>query len=198
MHHPKHVLLYPMFLRCCLHLSDPFWKYIFEDLAYNKTPYGVVLNNDGLHSIVRHKEFSVMFDGKTDEQITTEICAHFSQKLSIMSHKDHVFQRNTCENAYEQIMKNITSWNDIKKKRIKDLLVEQYVLEMKRSYDLSMCLTRILYSIIYVGIQFKTITTKHVRCSAGKITSIEGISYTPRQIHCDPWVINYTTTSSLS
>ncbi len=187
----KHVLLYPLFLRCCLYIVDPFWKYIFEDLAYNKTPYGIVVNEDGLHSIIKHKEFSVLFEGKSDQEIAFEVCKGLSEKLSILSQKDHIFRRNAYENAYDKVMKSITSWNDIKKKRIKDLLIEQYVLKMKADFKLSMPLTRILYSIVFIGLQFKTITAKHIIYIEGRITKISGIRFTSHQIHCDTSLMDY-------
>ena len=39
----KNELLYPIFLDCCLYADDDFWKYILEDLAYGRSPYGTYI-----------------------------------------------------------------------------------------------------------------------------------------------------------
>lgn len=186
---PKTLLLYPIFLRCCVYISDPFWKYLFEDFAYGKCPYGIVIKNDGIHSIIRNKEFSIPFEGKTDAELSEEICFCLSSKLSILSEKDHQCRRNAYEDVYQQFMQNISSWNDIKKKKIKDLLIEQFVLKKKSEYQLSMELAKKLFSIIFVGIQFKTITYKQIVYNLGKIDSIKGIEFQNHQILCNKTVL---------
>ena len=37
-------LLYPIFLEASKHTKDTFWKYIFEDLAYGRTPIWCIYN----------------------------------------------------------------------------------------------------------------------------------------------------------
>lgn len=188
----KNILLYPIFIRCCAFLTDPFWKYLFEDFAYAKAPYGIIVNEDGIHSIIRNKEFSILFEGKSDQQITQEICHYLSERLAILSQKDHVSRRNTCEIIYDEVIKNITCWNDIRKKKVKDLLIEQFVLEMKTQYSLSIYLSKILFSIIFIGIQFKTITSKHIAYDNGKIHSIHGIECKYNEIHCKKFILSYS------
>lgn len=187
----KTYLQYPLFLRCCSHLSDPFWKYLFEDFAYGKSPYGIILKDDGIHSIIRNKEFSITFDGKTDKELADEICQSLSSKLAILSEKDHQYRRRVYENAYQEVMQKFSCWNDIKKKKIKDLLIEQFVLKKKHEYGLSLDLTKKLFSIIFVGIQFKTITCRHIIYSFGEIDSIQGIDFQNQQIMCHVALISF-------
>ena len=186
---PKTLLLYPIFLRCCAHIHDPFWKYLFEDFAYGKCPYGIVIKDDGIHSSIRNKEFSIAFDGKTDGELSEESCFCLSPKLSILSEKDHQCRRNAYEDAYQQFMQNICSWNDIKKKKIKDLLIEQFVLKKKAEHQLSIQLAKKLFSIIFVGIQFKTITCKQIVYNLGKIDSIKGIDFEDQQVLCNKTIL---------
>lgn len=178
----KTCLQFPIYLRCCLYISDPFWKYLFEDFAYGKSIYGIILKDDGIHSIVRNKEFSISFEGKSDQDIANDICTNLATKLSILSERDHRYRRNKYENAYEQVMKNISCWHDIKKKKIKDLLIEQFVLNKKKEFELSLDLAKKLFSIIFVGIQFKTISSKHIVYHLGKIDHIHGIHFSKKQV----------------
>jgi hypothetical protein len=191
MKNTKTVLQYPIFLRCCAFVSDPFWKYVFEDFAYGKAPYGIVIKDDGIYSIVRNKEFSILFHDKTEQDICNEICSMLATKLAILSQKDHQFRRNVCENAYQEILNNISAWNDIKKKKIKDLLIEQFVLNKKQEYQLTLDLAKKLFSIIFVGLQFKTITSKHIVYNFGKIDSIQGIQFNTQQILCHKALLTY-------
>ena len=39
----KNELVYPIFLKCCEISDDDFWKYVFEELAYGRSPYGTYI-----------------------------------------------------------------------------------------------------------------------------------------------------------
>ena len=41
-------LVYPFFLKCCEYTDDIFWKFVFEDLAYGKSPYGTYITKNFL------------------------------------------------------------------------------------------------------------------------------------------------------
>jgi hypothetical protein len=111
------VILYPIFLKCCAYLTDPFWIYLFEDLAYEKCPYGIIIRDDCLYSIQKNKEFTYHFANKDPKIIVNELFHIFSKKLHILSEKDHIFKRKFCQSYYEDMIQNISCWNEIKKKK---------------------------------------------------------------------------------
>ena len=69
------------------------------------------------------------------------------------------------------------SWKDIKKKNIKDLLFELYVIDMKKKYNLSDKVSKYLFSIICIALMLKSITNKDIFYENGKIVSINGITF---------------------
>jgi hypothetical protein len=178
------LLLYPIFLKCCTHLFDPFWIYLFEDLAYCKCPYGIIIQDNTIYSIQKNKEFSYCFIDKDPKIIANELCEILSTRLNILSEKDHLYRRNYYVSYYENLMNNITSWNEIKKKKFKDLLLEQFVLNVKKEKNYSWLLTRQLFSILLIGIQFKTILAKHIYYKNGQIHNIDGIICDSKRIIC--------------
>lgn len=180
----KNVIIYPIFLRCCSYLRDPFWIYLFEDLAYGKSPHGVIIQNGSVYSILKNREFRYIYENKREEEITDELSTIFSEKLNILSEKDYLFKRQLCQKYYDDMVQNVHSWNDIKKKKIKDLLLEQYVLNIQKKFNYSIHLTHQLYSIIFIGIQFKTIQSKDIIYEAGNILDIDGIQCVKNKVIC--------------
>lgn len=180
------VVTHPIFLKCCQYLTDPFWVYLFEDMAYGKCPYGIILKDNCVYSVLKNREFtySLEEDKKDVEKICEELCQIFSSKLQIFSEKDHFRYRNECQSYVTNYMNNLSNWNDIRKKNLKDLLLEQYSLSQKEKFQYNFVFTRKLFAIIFIGIQFKTILSKHIRYVNRSIDSIEGIECHPDHIAC--------------
>lgn len=180
------VVSYPIFLRCCQYLSDPFWIYLFEDMAYGKCPYGIILKDNCLYSVLKNREFtfSLHQPEKNLQTLCEELCTILSSKLHLLSQKDHFRHRDECQNYVTNYMNNLFQWNDIRKKTLKDLLLEQYSLEQKSKFQYSYAFTKKLFAIIFIGIQFKTILSKNIHYQNRKITQIEGLFCEPAKISC--------------
>ena len=177
-------LVYPFFLECCKYSDDIFWKFIFEDLAYGKSPYGTYITKNFLCCNYKDKQFSYKIDPKKDPKIIYEnIHKLLFNKFGLMSQIDknnrrHIFE-NT-KNNIEQVCK--TDWNLIKKKNIKNILIENFVIDMKNKYNLSDKLCKKLLSIIKIGIIFKTITKEDINYNNGKIHDIKNIVFSNKKI----------------
>lgn len=180
------VVTYPIFLKCCQYLSDPFWIYLFEDMAYGKCPYGIILKDQCIYSVLKNREFtySLRQPEKEISVMCEELCEIFSSKLHLLSQKDQFRYRNECQDYVTNYMKNMSHWNDIRKKNLKDLLLEQYSLKQKEKYQYSYAFTRKLFAIVFIGIQFKTILSKNIHYRNRAITKVDGISCQPSQIVC--------------
>ena len=178
------VVLLPIFLKCCHYLQDPFWIYIFEDLAYGRCPYSIIIQNDCIYSILKNKEFTYSFKEKSPEVISKELSDILGTKLHMLSQQDHFRFRTKYQEDMKNFMDTLSNWNDIKKKNLRYLLLEQFTLSKKQQLDYSIAFTRKLYSLIFIGIQFKTILSKHIHYYNRHITHIDGIKCYNKYIAC--------------
>lgn len=177
-------LVHPIFLQCCEYLTDPFWLYIFEDLAYGKCPYGIVLQDSSVCCILKNKEFVYHYQDKAPQDVGNELCNIFAHKMNLLSLCDHQRFRVQCQNDIKRYMDHLANWNDIKRKNLRFLLLENFTLQQKDKWNYSMAFARKLYSLIFIGMQFRTILSKHIIYKNRKIQSIEPIECAHRKIIC--------------
>ena len=178
----KKEIIYPVFLECCQFTIDSFWENIFEDLAYGKTPYGTYINKDFLCCSYKDKEFSYKIERKDSEKLYKDIYNLLVNKLGILSQKEKNKKRVDFHETESKIKKYRQTWGNIRKKNIKDLLVERYVIDMKNKYLLSLKQSKHLLSVIFIAMVFKVIVSKDIQYSDGKIQHIDGIEFTKKNI----------------
>ena len=178
----KKEIVYPIFLECCELIDDTFWKNVFEELSYGKCPYGTYISKDFLCCNYKNKEFSYKIESKNPQQLYTDIYTLFVKKLGLLSHKDKIEKRVNFNNIELEIKECRKSWSNIRKKNIKDLLIENYVISMKKQFSLSLKQSQYLLSIIFIGMVFKVITVKDICYEDGIIKNINGISYKKKNV----------------
>ena len=178
----KKEIIYPVFLECCEFSSDTFWENIFEDLAYGKPPYGTYINKNFFCCSYKNKEFSYKIERKDPENLYNDIYNLLTNKLGILSHKEKVRKRVDFHNTESRIKEFRQEWGNIRKKNIKDLLVERYVIDMKKKHSLSIKQSKYLLSVIFIAIVFKVITSKDIEYTDGKIQNINGIDFINKKI----------------
>ena len=100
-----------------------------------------------------------------------------TEKLGILSYKEKSKQRLDFHELEKNIKQARTNWNNIRKKNIKDIMFEKYVIEMNKEYNLTYKQCNNLLSIILLAMIFKTITSKDIVYNDDKIHSINGISF---------------------
>jgi hypothetical protein len=174
----KRELIYPVFLECCEHIKDNFWKYIFEDLAYGKTPMGTYFNKNFLCCNYKGKEFSYNIDKKKDTKITyNEIYDLLKNKINLFSKEDQFKKKNNLKTFCEEKKKddNYDNWSSIKKKNVRNTIIENYVVNVKKKHNLTIIKAKILLSIIFTSLVFKTISSTDIVFENGKIQEIKGI-----------------------
>ena len=175
-------IIYPVFLECCEFAIDSFWENVFEDLAYGKTPYGTYINKNFFCCSYKNKEFSYKIERKEPYELYIDIYNLLTKKLGIFSHKEKIKKRVDFNNTETRIKEFRQEWGNIRKKNIKDLLVERYVIDMKNKYSLTIKQAKYLLSIIFIAIVFKVITPKDIEYSDNKIQNIDGIEFTQKNI----------------
>lgn len=179
----KKEILYPVFLECLQFTNDFFWENIFEDLAYGKTPYGTYINKDFLCCNYKDKEFSYKIEKKEPELLYNDVLFLLGKKLGILSSKDKNNKQIDFKNIENELKECRKNWSNIRKKNIKDLLIERYVLNMKDKYLLTFKQAQELLSHIFIGLVFKVISVKDIKYNDGVITSIDGITFENKKIN---------------
>lgn len=179
----KKEIIYPIFLECCQYADDNFWVNIFEDLAYGKTPYGTYINKNFLSCSYKNKEFSYKIIKKDPKEIYNDIYNLLTKKLGILSKQEKIKKRLDFHKTETKIKERRQEWSKIKKKNVKELLIERYVVNMKNMYNLSIKQSRYLLSIIFISLIFKVITNQDIEFCNSKIVNINGIEFSDKKIH---------------
>ena len=178
----KQEIIYPIFLDCCHYAKESFWKHIFEDLAYGKTPYGTYITKDFLCCKYKSKEFSYKIENKDVEILYNDIYNLLSNKFGLLSENEQFNKRIKFHSVADNIIESRNSWSNIRKKNVKDLLLELYVLNMKRKYNLSIKQGKYLRSLIFIGLVLKVFTSKDIIYDNNEIKDIKGIEFENNKI----------------
>lgn len=171
----KREIIYPFFLECCQYAKDTFWETVFEDLAYGITPYGTYINNNLLCCSYKNKEFSYKLERKDPKTLYNDIYKLLFAKAGILSQRDKQKKRLDFNNVGKDIKDSRQKWSDIRKKNVRDLLIERYVISLKNKHSLTIKQAKHLLSVITIALVSKVITSKDIVYEGGKILHIEGI-----------------------
>jgi hypothetical protein len=175
-------ILYPVFLECCNQSDDIYWQNIFEDLSYGLPPYGTYFSKDYLCCNYKKKEFSYKIEQKDYKQLYKEVYNLLTKKLGLLSQSQKIKKKKDFVNFEDNIKESRKTWNDIRKKNIKELLIEQYTVKMKNRYSLNLKQTRNLLKVIIIALVLKIITSNDIYYENGSINKIEGISFDYKKI----------------
>jgi hypothetical protein len=178
----KKDILYPIFLECSEFIEDGFWESIFEDLAYGKCPYGTYISKNFFCCNYKDKEFSYKIEKKDSKKLYNDVYDLLTKKLGLLSQQDKIKKKIDFQNIEEEIKEGRKNWSKIRKKNIKELLIENYVIEMKNKYSLTLKQVKRLLSIIFIGMVFKIISTKDIIYEDGVIKRIDGIEFKKKEI----------------
>lgn len=178
----KKDIVYPIFIECIPFTEDIFWENIFEDLAYGKTPYGTYISKDFLCCKYKKKDFSYKIERKDPKILYEEVYNLLANKLGLLSSEEKIKKKRLFNELETNLKNSGKNWIDIKKKNVKETLIELYVTKMKNKYSLSVAQARYLLSIICIAIVFKVITNKDIEYENGVIHNIKGIDFIKKQI----------------
>lgn len=178
----KKDIVYPIFIECLQFTEDIFWENIFEDLAYGKTPYGTYISKDFLCCKYKKKDFSYKIERKEPKILYEEVYNLLANKLGLLSSEEKIKKKKLFHELETNLRQSGKNWIDIKKKNVKETLIELYVTKMKNKYSLTLVQSRYLMSIIFIAIVFKVITNKDIEYENGVIHSIKGIDFVKKQI----------------
>lgn len=188
----KKELLFPCIYKCCSIISDIFWKSIFEDLSYGICPMGTYISKDLLISCIKGKEFTYKIsDLKDTEILYKELYELFTIKIGLFSNKEYREKLAIFEQFQEKIKINTNDWGKIRKKNIKDLILDKYIVENMKKYSLGYPIMKKILALIYLSFQFKIIVNKDVEFSEGKIIKINGIKFKKENVDINDNIKNF-------
>jgi hypothetical protein len=174
----KKDILYPIFLECIQFCENNFWINLFEDLSYGKCPYGTYIHKNFFSCNYKNKEFSYKIDNVSSKNLYENIFSLLVNKIGILSDEERKSKLldffnidfTLDENKYEK-------WSLIKKKNVKDSLLDRFLINMKYDFELSDIQIKKLQKIINLGLIFKTISHKDIIMKNGEIESIHGFEF---------------------
>jgi hypothetical protein len=174
-------VVYPIFQECSKLVKDDFWIKLFDDLSRGKCPKGVMIYNNVLSSSLKRNGFSYNFiENKTPEVLVSEIPEILKKSVCIYSEKDIINKENIIQDATQEYMsaKSTDNWKKIKSKKMKENLITNYCLEMKKKYKMSYYNSKVLYDTIKDALYvFKTHKSDSIVMKNGKIDYIKDINY---------------------
>jgi hypothetical protein len=174
----KKDIIYPIFIECLNFCENKFWLSIFEDLAYGKTPHGTFIHKNFFCCNYKGKEFSYKIEEIEPKIIYSDIFNLLTKKLKILSEEDRknqILDFIKIENELNE--QKYDKWSSIKKKSTKDSLIENFIIEKKRYYDLNDKQAKTLQKQINLGIIFKTISHKDIILKDGRIEKINDLDF---------------------
>ena len=188
---PK-TLLYPIFLKFSSKLQDNFWRFVYEDLSYGITPYGVYIQDDYICCYIKNKEFSwkIVEDNVDSVQQLHEL---LQKKAGILSEKDKVEKK---ENLKEEKMKEGKSMN---KKTYRDNLIQNYIIKEGKKYEIRIDILKNLLSFLNNAFLFKVISVSDIVFNKlGEMESIKGIEFKKNKVVIKYHLFSNVTSSSIS
>tara|TARA_E500000331_G_scaffold317735_1_gene329318 strand:+ start:1094 stop:1696 length:603 start_codon:yes stop_codon:yes gene_type:complete len=179
MYDGQNTLVHPIFIKCIKYTEDIFWKSIFEDLSYGKCPYGIYIYNDHICCNYKDKKFSYKIDSsKNSEIIYNDVYTIFKNKFGLLSKSDKLQKDKLLVNSQNKLSDNLNNnWSYIKKKNIKTIFLEKYVIKNTLKYGLSKNQSKALYNNIILGLVLKTINNIDIIYENREIKEIKCIKF---------------------
>jgi len=173
----KREVIYPIFLKCIKYAEDLFWKNIFEELAYNNCYNGSYISKGFFCSSIKGKEFTYKFLDKNELQLYNDITKLMKEKLNILSKNDKKVMIEEFEKVENELKNDQNIWENIKKKSIKEILIQNFLIKMKNKYKIRDLQIKKLYNLINLGFLLKSIKNTDIIYENGEIKKIEGIDF---------------------
>lgn len=170
--------IFPIFLECKEWTLDPFWQDMFEQCANGKFPKGIKMSKDGSINIFTNKSRETIAISSEPFDTFQTMMVIFKEKLGLVSDRDIKKQKKELILLKEKLKEGYSgTWKQIRPKKIRDNLLLDFVISCSHEYNLSKKDTEKLYSIINLGISFKSITSDMIDYSDGTVHGIDGLEF---------------------
>lgn len=170
-------ILYESIEKIALRSKRPFWKAVFHSLARGRSPSGCYVSNSYLTCGLRGKEFVYKFEDceKSSEVIEREIISILQTRLNLLSSSDRLKKVEKFHELKEKIKHDIitSSWSDIRRKNVKNLFLEIFVISLHERGDIEECSMKKVLAILTIAIIFKHVTNDDIVFEEGRIREIK-------------------------
>jgi len=176
----KNILRFPVLLEVSIRHNNTFWSDVFRKLAFGKAPYGSYITSSSfLVSTTKGHEFTYFIgdQDKSPETIGEELIDILKKKMNFMSVSERLRKLDIFRNTKRKLKDKLWSsqWVDIRRKKLKDQIIEMYVLKLKKNSSLSLTAAKYLLAAIIIGLIFKNIEPDVIQMKNGTITSIPSL-----------------------
>lgn len=175
----KKTIQYPIFISFLAFVNDPFWRFIYEDMAYSRCPYGIYLQKNYLCCNIKNKEFIYKLEENKDiEETYNDINSLLKNRLGLLSEKERIIQKD----SVIKLRNKKEDWINVKKKIIRETLLEQFVMDKSIQFNLSVNVIHKMLCLLIIGLIFKTINSKDIIYNNGIIENINGFVFFPKKV----------------
>jgi hypothetical protein len=150
---------------------------------------GTYISKDLLISCIKGKEFTFVLSDS--EGLYNDLYSLLNVKLGIFSNKEYKEKLAIFQSFQDKIKNDNECWAKIRKKNIKDLILDKYIIENMKKYSLGYSLIKKTLALIYLSLQFKLIGNKDIEFIQGKIVRINGIDFKKGLVVVDSRIRNF-------
>lgn len=158
--------------------SDEFWTGFFDKLSRGVCSHGTYISKGFLCCNYKGKEFIYWIDNSKDPaDVYRDVTTILSDSLNLCSHKEKLSRRAEFRTAGLDLEQDNHAWENVKRKKIKELFIEKFVIVNMRKYNLPLPTARKLLSHISTAIIFKKIKVSDIHFENDCIERIEGVEF---------------------
>ena len=171
-------IINPIFETCSNLTEDEFWKSIFMNCARGKFPRSFSFRNNLLIHKKGNKLTKLELSNSPTDVFNSTI-NFFQITAGIMSVLDRIKMQRIEEEKILEDMENIIElkWENIRKEAIKDILINEFVLDICENMNFSEDEKRELITTIKKGLMLKCFNSHNIIMSEGRIVEIDGLIY---------------------
>jgi len=174
-------VLFPIFAECAEFTLDPFWTQVFDECSKGKFPKGCSIDQNTGHTIYfKTKTDTVSYNmrDKDPEHVFSDLKQYFQVYLKLKSEIDNKETQEELDGICRDLQEVFTSsWQNIRRKKIKDPIIRSYILDLKERYNLTDKETCQLAKLIKLGFLFNWIENDDVVYENQQIIDITTLSF---------------------
>lgn len=182
-------------------VEDPYWQAIFTNASIGKFPRGFTFQDNILTYKRGNKLHKFPLQGPEAINVYADVIEFFGQTAGLRSVRDQERIQREQEEREAQLnsIENL-KWGDIRRGRVKDILLTGFVEDVARSMQLDRQQKLQLRTVIGLGFILGYFGNDDVIMVNGKIQGITGIIYNgeAKQFDIDPNITPKKTSSSSS
>jgi hypothetical protein len=174
----SNVVLYPLIAQAAEHADDDQWKTKFQEMAKGNPPKRLVIDAQNVKFFSKKDGFTYTYSTKTPQDIARDLKNLISKAICMYTEKD-LKQQNDLKTEESKEYKSackLDDWKKVKNKKMKDLLISNYVIQKQAELEMDWSVAKKLYQTINTAFyDYHTHKSADIEMSNGQIESIEDI-----------------------